>query len=381
MSSATSFMEPLRGMEANLLDNLRAVVQTESPSTDLTALRRCADVIAQVGEALVGVGPTLLEIEGLPHLQWGVTQTANVALIGHFDTVWPVGTLNETPFAIEGGRAVGPGIFDMKTGIIQGLAALSVVGVDQIVLFLNSDEELGSPSSKQYIEELARTVRAVFVLEPAVGKAVKVARKGVATYDLEVLGRAAHAGLEPEKGVNATVAMAHAVLDVVSRSNPDLGTIVTPTTVSVRGAGNVVPEYATVHIDVRAWSVSEILRVDRELRALACKVPSATIQLLTGPGRPPFESKSSEQLFAKARSIAQELGMGELEGVAAGGASDGNFTAGVGTPTLDGLGAVGGGAHARDEHIVVADMLPRSALVAALSDWARRDATLASRGQ
>jgi glutamate carboxypeptidase len=216
------------------------------------------------------------------------------------------------------------------------------------------------------IEETARGADAALILEPAAGGALKTARKGVSNYDVVVHGRAAHAGLEPEKGANASVELAYQVLALAAIARPEVGTTVTPTVMSAGTATNVVPAEARFAVDVRASSVAEQQRVDDAIRALPPHVEGATVEILGGPNRPPLEAAASEALFVRAQRLAEGLGLGSLRGVAVGGGSDGNFTAAIGVPTLDGLGAVGDGAHAEGEYVVVDEMPRRASLVAAL---------------
>jgi glutamate carboxypeptidase len=351
-----------------MTDALRALVEAESPSTDLAAVARCAEAVAALGRDLLGAEPERVLVDGRTHLRWTFGDP-RIVLIGHMDTVWPAGTLAAWPFAIEDGIAAGPGVFDMKGGIVQGLFALNTLGdLDGIALLITSDEELGSPTSDALIEETARSAVAALVLEPAAHGALKTARKGVSTYEVRVTGREAHAGLEPERGVNALTELAHHVIALERIADPSAGTTVTPTVASAGTAINVVPAAATVHIDVRAAEPGEQTRVDDAIRALAPRDPAATVEVIGGINRPPMPESASAGLFARAKRLAAELDLPELEGAAVGGGSDGNFTAALGIPTLDGLGAVGGGAHARSEHIVLSTMPERAALLAALID-------------
>ncbi|HEV7679946.1 MAG TPA: M20 family metallopeptidase [Candidatus Dormibacteraeota bacterium] len=359
----------LRDRQAQMRDAVRALVEMESPSSDAAALRACADVVARVGEEVMGAAPEWIESGGLPHLHWRLGAQPRVLLLGHFDTVWPLGTLQRIPFAEVDGRLTGPGVFDMKAGIVQGffaVAALAGRHREGVEILFTSDEEVGSATSRGVIKDAARRVQAVLVLEPSQGAALKIARKGVSTYQLDVEGRASHAGLEPEKGVNATVELAHAVLGLARIARPELGTTVTPTVASSGTATNVVPASAHLHVDVRALSPEEQRRVDDEMHDLAATLPGARLSLRGGPDRPPLPSRMAQDLFQRATSVAERLGLDALDGVEVGGGSDGNLTAAQGTPTLDGLGAVGGGAHAEDEHVIAATMPDRAALVAGL---------------
>ena len=349
------------------LDSLGALVEVESPSTDPEACRRCADVLADLGAERLGVQAERLEAGVSPALRWRFGGPTRILLVGHLDTVWPLGTLDEIPFRVEDGRATGPGVFDMKAGLVQAFLALqSLDRLDGVTLLVTSDEEIGSPGSRALIEAEATGAAAALVLEPSADGALKSARKGVSLYTLHVRGRAAHAGLEPERGVNALVELANQVPRIAALSAIDLGTTVTPTVAAAGTTTNTVPDAARVHVDARAASVAEQERVDGAMRALQPVLAGAELSVDGGPNRPPLPEESSAALVAAAERLAPSVGIGGLRAVAVGGGSDGNFTAGVGTPTLDGLGAVGAGAHARDEWVDVAAMAPRAALVAAL---------------
>ena len=352
-----------------MVDLLGALVAAESPSDDPAAVAACGRLVADAATDLLGEKAEEVVVDGRTHFVWHFGDgAARVVLIGHLDTVWPAGTIDGRPFKVTDGVATGPGVFDMKAGIVQGLHALARVDRrDGVVLLLTADEEVGSPTSRQLIEDTARGARAALVLEPsAPGGALKTARKGVANYEVVVHGRAAHAGLEPENGVNAAVGAAHAVLAISALGRPDAGTTVTPTVVHAGTATNVVPARAVVHVDVRTANLEEEERVDGAIRGLPTSLAGATIEVLGGPNRPPLPASSSADLFGRAQRLASRLGLPELTAVEVGGGSDGNFTAALGVPTLDGLGAVGGGAHAEDEHVLVDAMEPRTSLVAAL---------------
>ncbi|SCF74239.1 M20/M25/M40 family metallo-hydrolase [Streptomyces sp. Ncost-T10-10d] len=255
----------------------------------------------------------------------------------------------------------------MKAGVVQLFHALSVLDdLDGVSVLLTGDEEIGSPTSRTLIEAEARRTGAVLVLEASEGGALKTARKGVSGYELNITGRAAHAGLEPHRGVNTTTELAHQVLALTALADPATGTTVTPTVASSGTTRNTVPDAARLLVDVRVETVAEQDRVDRAMQGLAPVLAGASLGLAGGPDRPPLQTSASAELFELARTCYAELGFGPLRGVAVGGGSDGNLTAGAGTPTLDGLGAVGGGAHADDEHVVVAELPRRAALVASL---------------
>lgn len=363
-------LDALRTQTPRMVDALRTLVSVETPSSDAGALRAGAAAVADLGTELLGVGPETLDAGGKPFLVWRFGGgPAKVVLVGHLDTVWPLGTLERWPFTVwaASGRATGPGAFDMKAGIVQGLFALSMLDeVDGVVVVVNADEEIGSLGSRALIERTAAGARAALVLEPAAGGALKTGRKGVSFYDIDVEGRAAHAGLEPHKGVNATVELAHRVLALGELADAGAGTTVTPTTAAAGSSPNTVPATATLHVDVRAATVAEQQRVDAALRATPVSVDGAVVSVRGGPNRPPFEESSSAALFARAASVAESLGLEPLRSVVVGGGSDGNFTAGIGVPTLDGLGAVGDHAHAEGEYVEVPAMAERAALVAGL---------------
>jgi glutamate carboxypeptidase len=350
-----------------LLADVRAMVECESPSSDLAAVADSADVVARVGIARLGIPPERIVIEGRTHLRWRLgAGPSRVLLLGHHDTVWPLGSLADRPCTVEDsgtGRVLrGPGCFDMKAGLAMAFHAAA--GLSGVTLLVTGDEELGSPSSRRLIEDEARTASATLVLEASAdGGALKTERKGVSLYDVVVTGRAAHAGLEPERGVNATVELAHQVLAVAALGNPEAGTTVTPTASWAGTTSNTVPAAGTIAVDVRVRTLAEQDRVDRAMRSLRPVLPGAQLDILGGPNRPPLESAASAALYEQARAIAARLGIDVPGSAAVGGASDGNFTAGVGTPTLDGLGAVGGGAHADDEHVLVDMLGPRTALL------------------
>ncbi|BCJ56052.1 glutamate carboxypeptidase [Actinoplanes sp. NBRC 14428] len=353
----------------SLLADTRALVECESPSTDLAAVARCADVVTRVGAARLGAEPERIVLDGRTHLRWRFgAGPSRVLVVGHHDTVWPIGTLDRIPYAVRSGVMRGPGCLDMKTGVAMAFQAIAALpDPDGITLLVTGDEELGSPSSRSLIEAEARAAGAALVLEAAAdGGALKTGRKGVSIYELIAAGRAAHAGLAPEQGVNATVELAHQVLRIAALGDAVAGTTVTPTLARAGTTTNTVPAVARVAVDVRIRTLAEQRRVDDAMRALTAVLPGAVLELTGGPNRPPLEEATSSALFARARTLARDLGLPALSGAAVGGASDGNLTAGQGTLTLDGLGAVGGGAHADDEHVLL-DFLPgRTALLTSL---------------
>ncbi|MEU1121757.1 MULTISPECIES: M20 family metallopeptidase [unclassified Streptomyces] len=355
-----------------MLDDLEELVSCESYSADHEAVARSARVVAEQGGRLLGARPRTLVTGGVTHLQW-TFGTPSVLLLGHHDTVWPMGTLKTHPFSVRDGIARGPGVFDMKAGLVQMFHALSLLpSLDGVCVLVTGDEEVGSDTSRALIEDTARACRATLVLEAsAAGGALKTARKGVSHYDLTVRGRAAHSGLDPEKGVNAATELARHLLalrditdTVTARTGP--GTTITPTVMSAGTTTNTVPARAELALDVRVPTPAAQQAVDDLLRGLTPHHPEARLRVDGGPNRPPLDPEASRELFELADEVAVRSGLGRLQQAAVGGASDGNYSAGVGCPTLDGLGAVGDGAHADHEHVVTEAMAPRAGLLAGL---------------
>lgn len=355
------------------MSDFQALIECESFSHDPAALARSAQLISRIGTGLLGAAPHVIETGGHPHLLWRFgSGEREVVLIGHHDTVWPTGTIESFPFSVADGVVRGPGADDMKGGILIALYAMARLrsergSLDGVSVLITSDEELGSPGSRQIIEDEARGAKAALVFESgAPDGSVKIARKGVAIYSLEVAGLAAHAGVEPEKGINATVEIANQVVSIAALHAPTVGTSVVPTVMRSGSTTNTVPAEAVVGIDSRAATVAEQERIDAELRALTPTVAGARLDLKGGINRGPLEEEMALGLYARAQRLASHLGHPPLRSVAVGGGSDGNFTAGVGTPTLDGLGTVGGGSHARTEHALQVWIPRRVELTAAL---------------
>ncbi|MFD5098034.1 M20 family metallopeptidase [Streptomyces albidochromogenes] len=346
-----------------MIDDLRTLVEVESPSRDFDALTASAKAVAGVIESRLGGRAVLVESEAGPHVHWSGGGDPKVLILGHHDTVFPLGTLKRRPFAVKDGHATGPGVFDMLGGLVQAVHGLALLddrsGVEIVV---TCDEEVGSGSSRALIEERALACGAVLVCEGAAeGGALKTGRKGCGTFEVTVTGLASHAGLEPEAGVNALVEASHQVLAVAALGRPGIGTTVTPTVASAGTLNNVVPAEATIAVDVRVETADEQERVEAAFAALAPHLDGAKISVTGAIGRPPMPETASAGLFAVARRL-----LPGLEGKSVGGGSDGNFTAALGVPTLDGLGAVGGGAHADHEYLVVDAMAERANLVAGL---------------
>ncbi len=347
-----------------MVGDLEALVMSETPTADLESIESGCALLSDIGKRLLGDSPEVARVDGRPHLLWRLG-TPRVLLLGHVDTVWPRGTTARWPFTVNDGIASGPGAFDMKAGVVQGLHAVSALGNPEGIAFLvTSDEETGGHTSRHLIETIAADVLAVLVLEPSGQGAVKIARKGASFYEVLLEGRASHAGLDPEKGANALIQLAHVVRDLEAIAHPRVGTTVTPTVAHAGTTSNTIPAAGVLQIDVRAPTTKEQMRVDDALRALEPVVPGVEMTLVGGPNRGPLEPDASAELFELASAVADDIGIGPLWGIGAGGVSDGNFTAALGQPTLDGLGAVGAGAHAEGEHVVVAEMPQRAALVA-----------------
>ena len=348
-----------------MLDDLRRLVEVESPSRDIEALRLSADTLAAIMRDRLGSAPRIVESAVGPHVHWVGGERAKVLIVGHHDTVFPKGALAARPFTVADGRVTGPGVFDMKAGIVQAIHAVAALddrsGVE---ILISADEEIGSGHSRDMIVERAEHCGAVLVLEPSAdGGALKTGRKGTGTFELRVHGRASHAGLEPEKGVNSLVEAAAQVLTIATFGDASKGTTVTPTVAHAGTADNVVPALTTVAVDVRVERADERERVDALMTGLRAIDPQARLELVGGFNRPPMPTSASERLFPLAQIAAAEVGIEDLRGVAVGGGSDGNFTAAAGVATLDGLGAVGGGAHADHEWVEVSTMSSRSRLL------------------
>jgi glutamate carboxypeptidase len=340
-----------------MVEDLRRLVEAESFSDDPEGLARCAEVIDALCRERLGSGTD----PAGAHRVWRRSGDRPVLLLCHFDTVWPPGTLEEFPFTVEDGVARGPGAFDMKAGIVQCVEAIRGAPDVPVTVLFTADEEIGSPTSRPLIEDEARQSRAVLVLEPAAGPNVKVARKGTGSWRIEVLGRAAHAGLAPEEGINAAVELAEQIRRMDELARPDDGTTATVTMLSGGSAGNVVPERAWCTVDVRMWTDEEADRLSAAFRGLRPVTPGARLQVTGRMNRGPLEREAAQELYARLGKLGYDVGASEV-----GGASDGNLTAALGVPTLDGLGPVGGGAHARHEHVLIEEMPRRAEMVARL---------------
>jgi glutamate carboxypeptidase len=365
------WLQQFGGVSARMETDLETLVRMESPSDDA---QRVSAVASWVRDRLRERG---VAAELRPCPPRGEAVLASVGgrdggslVLGHHDTVWPAGTLATFPFRVQGERASGPGTFDMKAGIAVAMAVLAELVKEPrpppVTLLLIPDEEVGTAASRELLLSVARKQRQVLVLEPSEDGAAKVARKGTGTFEVTFTGKAAHAGLEPEKGASALAELARFVLFVETLNDHDKGTTVTATVAQAGTTTNVVPERGTLAVDARVWSREEGMRVERALQDYRSVDPRVFVNPQGHFDRPPMQpSAASEALFARARRIALALGF-EMGGVKVGGASDGNLTAAEGLPTLDGLGPRGGGAHSRNEHVDVSDLPRRAALLAAL---------------
>jgi glutamate carboxypeptidase len=359
-----------------LLDRLRRAVEIESPTSSKAGVDRLANFFAQEFERHSGqvrvLGHPTAGSSVIAEFWGGRRHQKPILILGHLDTVWEAGTLSRMPFRIRQGRAYGPGILDMKSGIVCGLWAVralesfGIVPASPVRFFLNSDEEASSIAFRKRILAEARQARAVLVLEPAgAGGALKTARKGVGEFRITVHGRAAHSGINPNAGVNAISELARQLLRVESFARPDLGLTLSVGVIEGGTRPNVIPERAQARVDVRVRWARDGVAIARKVYGLKPFHPEAKLEISGGINRPPMERASAVKLFRKTQQLARTLGM-ELREAPTGGGSDGNFTAALGIPTLDGLGGVGDGAHALDEHIVIAELPRRAALLASL---------------
>ena len=366
-----------RRKQVSWLDLLRRLVLAESPSDNKAAVDACVELAAAHAKALGGrvkrhrqrAFGDVLEVRFGPR---GKKDAAKpILLLGHLDTVWPLGTLKQMPFHVADGRVWGPGTLDMKAGVAMALTAIEMlleVGLlnRELVLLLNSDEEVGSPVSRPITERLAAGCGAVYVLEPAQGLAYKTARKGTGNWRIEVKGVAAHAGVDFEKGASAISELARTVEKVSGWTDLKRGLTVSVGLVGGGSKTNVIPAEAWAEVDVRIARKADGARMERKFAGLKAGDRRCALTVTGGINRPPMErTRGTIRLYHEARALAAELGF-ELAEASTGGASDGNFTSALGIPTLDGMGAVGEGAHARHESIVLEHLAPRTALLAGM---------------
>jgi glutamate carboxypeptidase len=353
---------------------LQRLVEQESPSDDPTSINLANALVAETAPSFGGTAKTHKQkrFGDVLELRFGPARSRQkpLLLLGHLDTVWPLGTLKTMPFREASGRLSGPGVLDMKAGVVMALAALRALHTlnlaRPVILLLNSDEEIGSPVSRAITERLAQRSSAVFVLEPAQGLAYKTARKGVGQYNLQVTGVAAHSGVDFATGHSAVLEMAKLVQTVSNFTDLRKKRTVNCGVLHGGTRSNVVAAEAHAEIDVRVAKASDAARIDKLFRSLKVSDPACRLEITGGMNRPPMErTPGTVALFKRARKLAAELGF-PLDEAATGGGSDGNFTAALGVPTLDGMGAVGEGAHAAHEHILIEHLVPRTALLAAM---------------
>jgi len=361
-----------------MLSMLRSFVTVESPSLEKAATDRCCDTIAKEWRKRSVRVERISQKHRGDHLRitWWPGNSRPVGqllVLGHYDTVYARGTLAKMPFRLTGGKVYGPGTFDMKAGIVQALFALEVLQRSgeppskRIVFLWTSDEEIGSESSRKLIETEARRSDAVFVLEPSFGPRglLKTARKGVGEAEVIVHGRGSHAGLAPQEGVNAIHELARQIARVQEWNDLRRGVTINAGLVEGGTRTNVIPERARVVLDLRALRIADMQRLERRLHALRPTLPGARIEIHGGFNRAPLERKMSVSLFTRAKSLGTQMNL-SIDECTVGGGSDGNLTAACGVPTLDGLGAVGDGAHSSREYVIAKTMPERAALLAAL---------------
>jgi glutamate carboxypeptidase len=371
-----AILNQLRSRQAAMIAELGRLGEHESPSPNKPALDNLARILAERLRGLRGTIEIANNPDGGNHLVGrfpGPPDRRPALVLGHFDTVWPIGTRARMPVRQEGSRFYGPGVLDMKASLVMMNAVLEAFNTLNLKLprpltvILTSDEEIGSPSSRSLIEIQAKQSAYVLVLEPPLADgSLKTARKGVGRFTIEIEGKAAHAGVAPENGVSAILELAYQILRIHSSNDSAAGTTLNVGVVHGGSAPNVVPAWALAEVDVRAATTEAALEVERAIRSLEPMTPGNRITVNGSFTRPPMErTPAVAALFAQAREIGRGLGLELTEG-STGGGSDGNFTAALGVPTLDGLGARGGGAHAADEHVLVDSLAERAALLGAL---------------
>jgi glutamate carboxypeptidase len=372
-------LRELRGREREMLGLLERLVKCESPSHDKAAVDRAGKIVASEWRKRGAKVNLLRQAARGNHVRAEVflgkgRPAGQIMVLGHIDTVYPLGTIRKMPFRVSGGRAWGPGTFDMKGGIVLALAAVDALralgaGPQKRIVFLwTSDEEIGSETSRAAIESEARKSDAVLVLEPSFGRdgRLKTARKGVGGAEIVVTGRSAHAGIDPERGVNAVHELALQIERLIRLNNPRREITVQATVIEGGTVTNVVPAHARAKVDIRYARMADAREIDRKLRGLKPILKGARVEVRRGSNRPPLERTAAVRaLFQRAQMLMREMGL-PLGEAATGGGSDGNFTAALGVPTLDGLGAVGDGAHSPREHIVIRALAERAALIAGL---------------
>ena len=343
------------------LSDVQRLVECESPTEDLAACDQVITLAVEIANKHLNSKAEKIIENGRPVFWWGA-KNPKILLLCHLDTVWPTGSFTPT-WQINGDKATGPGVFDMKTGFVQALHAL--VGIEnaesKVALVATTDEETGSATSKDLITRLSKGADAVLVFEASLDGKVKTGRKGTAMYQIKVTGLAAHAGLEPEKGINATTEIAKLVLQIAALENPKFGTTAVPTVMKSGSTTNTVPAVATLDIDVRSFTTAELERIDKSIKNLKSEI--ARVEVTGGINRSPLEESSTLGLYEKLEAVAASLGFAKIGNASVGGASDGNLAAAAGAKVLDGLGAEGHGAHAPSEFIKISTLEPRIKLI------------------
>ena len=372
-----SIVKRVRFHESNMIDRLRQLVEIESPSACKSGVDQAQALFAEWARAAGGRVRRHVHREFADSLEINfgdqVKCQTRIMLLGHLDTVWALGTLARMPFRITRDRIMGPGVLDMKAGVLMALTAIEALKEmrlmrKRVTLLIHGDEEVGSPASRQLTELVARRSNAVYVLEPAQGEAgaYKTARKAVGLYRLTVKGIAAHSGVDFEQGHSAVNELARQILVLQSMTDVSNGITVNPGVIGGGSCSNVIPAEAWAEIDVRLARRQDAKKVDRAMHSLRSFDRACKVKMSGGMNRPPMErSKGTVTLFRKAQELAASIGIA-LEEAATGGGSDGNFTAAIGIPTLDGMGAVGAGAHAPHEFLLRKHLVPRTALLAAM---------------
>lgn len=339
------------------LIDLRQLVECESPTEDLPACQKVIELAANILRKQTNSAAQIRSENGRPVLWWG-TNNPKIVLLCHLDTVWPIGSFDPV-WKETDDQIFGPGIYDMKSGFLQAVYAIAQLSkqnkpstdMTNLALIATTDEETGSETSKRLIAEISKTAEYVLVFESSyMDGQVKTARKGTSMYQIKVIGKAAHAGLEPEKGINATVEIAKLVEVITKLADPKSGTSVVPTVLKSGTTTNTVPDSAVLDVDCRSFQMKELQRIDTQIRKLSS--PSAQVSVTGGINRPPLEEVSTSKLFEKLNNALTNSGLPKVKSAAVGGASDGNLAAAAGAQVLDGLGAIGSGAHAKSEHIL-----------------------------
>jgi glutamate carboxypeptidase len=371
----TDLLKHLESRREALIETIRSFVEIETPSGDSQRIGNLVDLLER-RLAELGASVRIVRTEGGPslHASFGdVKEKETLLIVGHCDTVWPAGTLARKPFRIEDGRIYGPGVFDMKSGLALALEAISALKATgrrparPIELFFSCDEERGSHSTRDLIESMTHRARAALVLEPPLpGGRVKTARKGIGQFSIIARGRAAHAGVAPERGISAIEELSHQIIKLHALNDHSRGITVNVGVISGGTMSNVVAAEARGEIDVRFWTGEDEKEIIASLQSLKPVLDGAVIEVSGRVNRPPLErSESIGSLYEHARKLSQEIGFDLGEGKTGGG-SDGNFIAALGRPVLDGLGPDGDGAHAEYEHVMVDNLIPRTALIARL---------------